>query len=254
MNKSGERILTAFDTIGEAQKFSDRGARNVLLQRMCETDFQLLRPYLETVDLDLGSSLAKAGDRIDTICFLDGALAGFLDVLGDGQRLAIGVIGREGVVGWPVLMGNDRWPYDVEVRARDCTAQRLPAEHLVAAVRQSPTLSEMLLRFAGTFTTQMGRTIVSNLIHPVERRTARWILMYHDRIEGDEIALTHEELGNMLGVRRASITSALHILEGEQAIKGYRGRIVVRDRHRLEGLAGDTYGFAEAEYRRLVAF
>jgi hypothetical protein len=64
--------------------------------------------------------------------------------------------------------------------------------------------------------------------------------------------MTHEELGNMLGVRRASITSALHVLEGENAIRGYRGRISVRDRAALEAFAGDTYGFAEAEYRRLI--
>jgi CRP-like cAMP-binding protein len=98
----------------------------------------------------------------------------------------------------------------------------------------------------------MGRTIASNLIHSVERRTARWILLYHDRLERDEITMTHEELGNTLGVRQASITSALHVLEGENAIRGYRGRIIVRDRAALVAFAGGTYGFAEAEYRRLI--
>ena len=242
----------AADQIVIDPKLKERGTRNLLLERMSRGDYDLLEPELETVSLDVGTSLARAGQPIDTICFLDGGLAGFLDVLPDGQRLAIGVIGREGVVGWPALMGNDRWPYDVEVRAKDCTAQRLPVASLMAAVGRSPTLSDLLLRFAGTFAAQMGRTIVSNLIHPVERRTARWILLYHDRVESDEIAMTHEELGNMLGVRRASITSALHVLEGENAIKGFRGRIVVRDRAALEALAGATYGFAEAEYQRLI--
>jgi CRP-like cAMP-binding protein len=231
---------------------SDRGTQNLLLKRMTSSDFDLLRPNLEAVSLEIGTTLARAGQPIDTICFLDGGLAGFLDVLPDGQRLAIGVIGREGVVGWPAVMGNDRWPYDVEVRAKDCNAQRLPFGGLMASVERSPTLRDLLLKFAGTFTAQMGRTIVSNLIHPVERRTARWILLYHDRVDGDEIAMTHEELGNMLGVRRASITTALHILEGEGAIKGYRGRLVVRNRAILEQMAGDTYGFAEAEYNRLI--
>ncbi len=238
--------------LGVDATIGSRDTTNLLLEWMSPTDYELLRADLETVSLDVGTILARAGQPIDTICFLDGGLAGFLDVLPDGRRLAIGVIGREGVVGWPALMGNDRWPYDVEIRAKDCTARRLPVASLMAAVATSPSLRDLLLRFAGTFTAQMGRTIVSNLIHPVERRTARWILLYHDRVASDEIAMTHEELGNMLGVRRASITSALHILEGEKAIKGYRGRIIVRDRTALEAMAGDTYGFAEAEYQRLI--
>jgi CRP-like cAMP-binding protein len=229
----------------------NRDTRNILLQRMGPDDYRLLAPAFETVVLPCGTSLARAGEPIDTVCFLNDGIAGFLGVLTNGQRLAIGIIGREGVVGWPALMGNDRWPHDVEVRA-DCTARRISTDALMKAVAGSPALRDLLLKFAGTFTTQMGSTIVSNLIHSVERRTARWILLYHDRLESDEIAMTHEELGNMLGVRRASITSALHVLEGENAIRGFRGRIVIRDRAALEAQAGDTYGFAEAEYRRLI--
>ena len=149
-------------------------------------------------------------------------------------------------------MGNDRWPYDVEVRAGTTTALRLPVDRLRAAVDRSPALRDFLLRFVGTFMTQMGRTIVSNLIHPVEGRAARWILLYYDRVGGHEIIMTHEELGAMLGVRRASITTALHALEGKGAIRGLRGRIVVRDRARLEAMAFETYGFPEGEYRRLI--
>ena len=86
----------------------------------------------------------------------------------------------------------------------------------------------------------------------MEQRTARWLLMYHDRIDGDELAITHEELGVMLGVRRASITDALHHLEGSEGIRSLRGRLQIRDRVRLVALAGDTYGRAEAEYERLI--
>jgi hypothetical protein len=81
---------------------------------------------------------------------------------------------------------------------------------------------------------------------------ARWILLYHDRLEGDEFPMTHEEIGIMLGVRRASATDILHILEGERAIHNARGRLVIRDRARLEEIAGDTYGEVEATYRALI--
>lgn len=230
-----------------------RTCGNMLLERMPASDFALIGRHLERVPLPLGSSLAGAGEPIETICFLEGGVAGFLDVLENGRRLTVGLVGKEGFIGWPALMGDDRWPYDVEIRAEDATALRLDVRHLLSAVGSSPGLRDFLLRFAGAFTAQMGRTIVSNLIHSVERRAARWILLYHDRVRGDEIAMTHEELSLMLGVRRASVTEALHGLEGEHAIRGVRGRIIVRDRAALEALAGETYGFAEAEHRRLVA-
>jgi hypothetical protein len=76
--------------------------------------------------------------------------------------------------------------------------------------------------------------------------------MCHDRIDGDEIRLMHEHIGRMLGVRRATVTDTLHVLEGRLAIRNTRGSIVVRDRRVLEELAGHSYGFAEAHYRRLI--
>jgi hypothetical protein len=109
-----------------------------------------------------------------------------------------------------------------------------------------------MLRFAGYFTLQVSRAAVTNLIEPLERRMARWILLYHDRLEGDEISMTHEEIGIMLGVRRASATDVLTSLKGLRAIRSERGRLVVRDRYLLEQIAGETYGDAEADYRRMI--
>ncbi len=225
---------------------------NRLLQRMPPEDFALLAPHLARVPLDLNSILAHAGRPIEEVCFPEAGVIGFADVLTDGKRLAVALTGREGFVGWPLVMGNDRWPHEAIVRAEQGTALRIAATDLAPIIAANDRIRTLLLRYASSLTTQMARTIVSNLIHPVERRTARWLLLYHDRVDGDEIAITHEELGVMLGVRRSSITDALHLLEGEGAVKGHRGRVVVRDRRRLEAVAGETYGFAEAEYRRLV--
>jgi CRP-like cAMP-binding protein len=111
----------------------------------------------------------------------------------------------------------------------------------------------LLLRFVQAFTIQLGRTIVSNLIDPIEQRLSRWLLMNHDRLGIENIALTHQQLGVMLGVRRASVTDTLHMLEGEHVIRSRRGSITVRDRARLRRIAGESYGFAEAEYSRLIA-
>lgn len=226
---------------------------NRLLRGLDPADFALLRPHMERVPLAIDSTLATFGAPIETVCFQEGAIAGFLDVLDDGRRLAVGLVGSEGFIGWPLLMGSDRWQHEVAVRSENSSAIRIPAAALTQAVDASPRLRDVLLRFTNTFMIQMSRTIVSNLIHRVDRRAARWLLLYHDRIAGDEIVLTHAELGIMLGVRRASVTGALHMLEGAQVIRSLRGRVVVADRAGLEAIAGESYGFAEAEYRRLIA-
>lgn len=240
------------DLGGGSRGFDQREIGNVLLRRLEPRDYEALRPHLKRVPLAVNSDLARAGNPIETVCFLECAVAGFLDVADEGRRVTVGLVGREGCAGWPLSLGFERWPYDVSVRAENGTALRIGASELRAATERSAGLRTALLRFAGVFAVQMGQTIVSNATHSVERRTARWILLYRDRVLAEEIMITHEELGLMLGVRRSSITDAIHVLEGEGAIRTSRGRVVVRDRSRLEALAAQTYGFAEAEYRRLL--
>lgn len=225
---------------------------SLLLRALSPGEYALLAPHLVRVPFAVGDELAKAGASIDHFCFPEGAIAAVIDPLEDGRRLAVGLVGNEGFLGWPRLLGDDRWPYDVVMRAADGTALRIEAATMMELASQHEGLRRRLLQFANVFMLQMGRTIVSSLVHPVEKRMARWILLYHDRLETDEIFLTHEEFRLMLGVRRSSVTDALHRLEAEQAVRGLRGRVVVRDRARLAELAGDTYGYPEREYRRLI--
>jgi len=171
----------------------------------------------------------------------------------EGNQLAVGMIGYEGVIGASLLHGASEWRHDVIARGADATALCIDSRRLLEACRQSPALLSLLLRFTGCFVLQVSRATVTNLVEPLERRMARWILLYHDRLEGDGIAMTHQEIGIMLGVRRASATGVLHILEGLRAIRSEHGRVVVRDRAKLEQIAGETYGDAEADYRRLIA-
>ncbi|MEH3100979.1 Crp/Fnr family transcriptional regulator [Sphingomonas adhaesiva] len=225
---------------------------NFLLQNLSAADFALIAPHLERVPFEVGDALARAGTPIEAVWFPEGAIAGVLDALEGDHRLAIGLVGQEGFLGWPLLLGDDTWPHDGVMRAEQGHAMRLPAAVLVEATTRSDTLRQTLLRFVNVFMLQMGRTIVSSLAHPVERRMARWILLYHDRVRADEICMTHEEFRLMLGVRRSTVTEALHKLEEDGAVRTGRGKVIVQDRARLIDLAGDTYGRAEREYRRLI--
>jgi CRP-like cAMP-binding protein len=225
---------------------------NHLLASLSAQDRALLAPHMTPVTFSVGDHITRIGDPIESLCFFEQGIAGVLDVLDGDRRYAVGLIGAEGFIGWPILLGDDRSPYDVTMRAERGDALRIPAGALLAAADASPTLRLALLRFVHVFMLQMGRTIVSSLAHPIGRRMARWILLYHDRVQADEICMTHEEFRLMLGVRRSSVTEALHGLEEERAIRALRARVVVRDRAKLLELAGDTYGRPEQEYARLL--
>lgn len=111
----------------------------------------------------------------------------------------------------------------------------------------------LLGRYVDSMIIQVGQTVHANADLNLEARLARWILMMHDRLQSDELPLTHDFLAAMLNVRRPGVTTATHILEGAGMIKAKRGRIIVLDREKLMEMAGETYGIAEAEYDRLLA-
>ncbi len=227
--------------------------RNLLLRSLSEEDFALLVPHLRRVSLNTSEVLATPGVPIPAVCFPEVGIVTLSDLAEDGGRIGIGHTGYEGFVGWQVLLGCDRSSHEARITAEGGVALHISPDALHEVCRVSEKLRDLLLRFVHAFVVQMGRTVVSSLTQPVEVRLARWTLMAHDRVEGDEIRVTHEEIAVMLAVRRASVTDALHSLEGEGLIRATRGRVLVRDRSGLRRIAGDAYGFFEAEYTRLIA-
>ena len=196
--------------------------------------------------------LATAGTATGSAYFPETAVASTITILADGSFVDVGLTGHEGMVGWSLLLGEEVSPFDAVVHTSGC-ALRMDGEALVEICRSHPCAFAILMRYVTAFTVQIGRTAVSNLRDPIERRLSRWLLMFHDRLEGDEIDLTHKTIASMLGIRRASVTNGLHTLEGHNLIRNRRGRIVIRDRARLRHLAGDGYGYAEAHYSKRIA-
>ena len=226
---------------------------NLLLSSLAERDLDQLRPHLHRVSIAEGDLIVAAGSKIETISFVEDGVASYAELAPNGQRTGIGMTGREGLVEWPILLGSECSPHEVTIAVGQGTALQIEAGRVLEARRSREMLHQQLARFVQAFLIQLSATAVSNLVDPVERRLCRWLLMNHDRIEGDEISLTHSQVGEMLGVRRASVTDALHVLEGKGLIRAERRLITVRDRHRLRLCAGENYGKAEAEYSRLIA-
>ena len=225
--------------------------RNRLLATLQSEDFARLRPSLERVPLRLRETVLDAHQPIKHAYFVEHGLCSILADAEDG-RIEIGLIGREGMVGTPLVLGADRGSFDVLAQGEG-HAMRISAADLCAALAASPALRRLLGRYMQSFMTQVGSTAYANAELTIEARLARWILMYQDRLGQDDLPITHEFLSLMLRARRPGVTEATHVLEGAGAIRAQRGQITVLDREKLEDMAGDSYGSAEAEYERLIA-
>ncbi len=196
---------------------------------------------MEALDLPLRKRLEIRDRPIDHVYFIEG---GFASVVVDGhcdRSLGVGVIGREGMTGLAVIMATDRSPYETYMQLGG-GRQRLAAARLTEVMDASATLRRALLNYGHAFFVQTAQAAVANGRNKIEERLARWLLMAHDRVEGDQLTLTHGFLAIMLGVRRPGVTIALNLLERRGFIHTNRGVISIIDRMGLEENANGTYG------------
>ena len=225
--------------------------RNGLLAKLSADDLAVLGPLLQPVALRQREVLFEAFQPIDYVYFFEGGLSSEIAGNSGGERIEVGCIGYEGLSGVPVILGVESTPHRAFMQVGG-DAHRVRSSELRQAMDLHAPLRRFLLRYAHVFMIQVAATALADGRYRVEQRLARWLLMCQDRI-GDDLPLTHDFLALMLGVRRPSVTDALHILEGSLLIKAERGLIVVRDRPGLVTLAGSSYGLPEAEYRRFFA-
>jgi CRP-like cAMP-binding protein len=219
-------------------------ARNRLLAALTPEDFDRLAPALERVPLPLHAVLIASRQPITQAHFVEDGLVSLLADTREG-RIEVGLTGREGFVGVPVALGVESTPHTAIVQATG-EALRISVETLREALDASADLRRVLGGYVQSLIEQVGQTVYANADLTVEARLARWILLTHDRLEQDDLPLTHEVLSKMLGVRRPTVTTATHILEGAGMIRAQRGRITVVDRAKLEDLAGASYGDPDA--------
>ncbi|KQQ55324.1 hypothetical protein ASF69_19725 [Rhizobium sp. Leaf311] len=222
---------------------------NGLLRTLPEKDAALVRSRAELVTLDQDQTLFESKKPITNVYFFESGLSS--EVVFATKSIEVGCIGHEGCSGVPVLLGVDSSPHKAFMQAGG-TALRIASADLTELIDTNRAIRELLLRYAHVFMIQIAATALADGRYDIEQRLARWLLMCQDRL-GDELPLTHDFLSVMLGVRRPSVTDALHKLEGNRAIRAERALITVRDRAALEEKAGDSYGIPEAEYRRLIS-
>ena len=225
--------------------------RNQLLAAMSAVDLALLRPHLKPVAMPLLKDMERANRRIETIYFMEAGIASVVAEQPDETKVEVGLIGSEGMSGIAVVLGGDQSPHATYIQAVG-EAQQMGAKELRKAMDTSESLRSLLLKFVQVFMVQTAHTAIANARAKIDQRLARWILMAHDRVRNDTLALTHEFLALMLGVRRAGVTEALQSLKRQKLIDTGRNQIMMLNRKGIERAAGHSYGLPEKECRRLI--
>jgi CRP-like cAMP-binding protein len=226
---------------------------NHLLCMLSGADFARLELRLSRVVLELRLRLEDANKPITHIYFPENGIVSVVAEGTRGRQSEIGLIGREGMTGLSVVMGSDRSVHASYVQVAG-QAQRIGADDVRQALRESASMRQSFLHYAQAFMVQTAHTAVANGRANIEERLARWLLMAHDRLDGNEVPLTHEFLALMLSVRRAGVTVAVQGLSNKGLIAKERGQITVTDRPGLEAAANGLYGIPEAESRRLMGW
>lgn len=218
---------------------------NRLLRSLNEADISLILPHLTHIALAKGEPLVEPDQTITHSWFIDSGVASIVLATPQGHQAEIGLVGVDGMVDVATLHGADRPAHRSFVQIAG-GAWRISSIILKGLLDHSPQLRQILLGYAYHFLMQVSANALANASFPIEQRLARWLLMCHDRVKGDDVAITHEFLALMLNVRRAGITIAVQTLERAGLIEGRRGIILIADRAGLERFAADSYGATEA--------
>ncbi len=230
-------------TDGDGNSVSNR-----ILLGLSPKEFSQILPRLEFVRLKLHQVLHEAGETIKSGYFVNSGLMSILAVQPDGKTVEVGLIGREGFAGLPLLVGYRDSPTRVMTQG-DGTAYRCDAETLKQLTRQYPELEKRLHRFSHQLAMQTTQIAACNRLHDVVSRLARWILMSQDRILSEKLPLTQEFLAQMLGTRRASVTVAAGVLQKAGLIAYTRGSVTILNRKELEAAACDCYEIVQRQLK-----
>ena len=224
---------------------------NALLDRLSAADREHLLPDLRTVILAPGQLVYAAEQPIRTVYFPQVAVCSFVATLAHGGTTEVAAIGGEGMVGTPVLLGDTTAAFDCIAHIPG-SALALESDALLRHAAGSPTLRGRMLRFTQALTFHAAQSAACAARHPLQERCARWLLAAADRRRGQDLALTHDVLAMMLGVRHDGVSQAIADLERAGWIRAGTGRITIVDRAGLETATCECYGRVRQEYARLL--
>jgi CRP-like cAMP-binding protein len=225
--------------------------KNQLLAALPEAELQRWQPHLEYVEMRLGEVLYESGDTLAHAYFPTTAIVSLLYVSQNGASAEIAVVGHEGILGVSLFMGGGSTPSRAVVQSAG-HGFRLKAQLMKDEFDRAGPVLHLLLRYTQALITQMSQTAVCNRHHSLDQQLCRWLLLSLDRLRGNQLDMTQELIGNMLGVRRQGVTESALTLQQAGLIRYSRGHITVLDRRGLEKRCCECYAVVKKEYDRLL--
>jgi CRP-like cAMP-binding protein len=224
---------------------------NRLLNLLPTGEYERLQPHLQRVELTQGQVLYEARSTIEQIYFPLNCVLSAVAVMRGGDAIEVATVGNEGMSGLPAIAVVATSPNRVFAQVAG-DALRGDAVVFNRECKQLPKLAETMTSYQQAFLFQVSQSVACNGLHAIASRCCRWLLMTHDRVEGDDLALTHEFLSYMLGCRRSGVTEILQSLRQQGLISYDKGTITVLDRKHLEAAACECYQDIRDEYARLL--
>jgi CRP-like cAMP-binding protein len=227
------------------------GFRNVLLSRLSDGHLESIRPHLKPVELEQRQVIYRPNEEVKHAYFVESGMMSIVSIMDEGSSIEVGTIGFEGMTGGFLLLGVNSVPYRYFIQIAG-NGYQMDAADLIRESERNSEFRELVLRNEAVFHTQTMQNAACNGLHSLQQRCCRWLLMSRDRVYSDKLSLTHEFLGLMLGVRRASVTDVLRPLQDRGWIESHRGEITILDRQALETGCCECYRIVADEQKHLL--
>ena len=224
---------------------------NQILAALPSEEYHRLAKYFKPVNLTSGTILLEPHEPIKTVYFPQRAMISLVSIMMDGSTTEIGLIGKEGMIGLPAILGGKSTTSRTIVQVSG-SALEIPAKIVRQEFQRGEKLYQILLLYTQALFTLVSQSAACNRQHNIEERLARWLLSVQDCVLQNELPLTQEFIANMLGTRRSGVTVAAGILQQAGIIRYSRGRIKILNRQGLEETACECYQLVQDEFARLL--
>ena len=224
---------------------------NRILNALSRSEFEHLSRHLERVNLSGGKVLYRPEEPITHVYFPNRGTISLVSVFEGGGMVEVGMVGNEGMFGVCAFLGTLTTPLLAQVQLPG-EGLRMRVDVLKREFAKGGVLQDILLRYTQAFMMQIAQVAGCNRAHSLESRLAKWLLMCQDRAHSKDLALTHEFISEMLGIRRAGVTEAAYRFREAGLITYRRGHVTVTDRAGLEAESCECYPILKREFSRLI--
>ena len=233
---TGPKVSVKQRSAGAGQQ----GVENEILRSIPRTELDVLLPKMELSAFPAHTVLTEAAKPIEHCYFPNDGVVSIIHVMTDGRSIEVGLTGREGFIGFPVIVGCEVSLVRSVVQIA-ATGYKISVKHLKPVLQSCPVLERTLHRYSQEFSIQTIQIAACNRLHSVDKQLSRWLLMTQDRVGKSTFPLTQEFISHMLGTRRASVSVAASKLQKKGLITYTRGQVTIQDRPGLEKASCECY-------------